>query len=342
VVVGLAGVLVGVVPGGVAAVPARGRCLSTAFVLNIASDTVSTIDVKTRTKDPTDIPVGQSPFGVAITPDGKTAFVANGASGTVSTIDVKTRTKGPTDIPVGSGAFDVAITPDGKTAFVTNNASGTVSTIDVKTRTKNPADIPVGNYPRNVVITPDGKTAFVALGNFAVGSPQGAKAVATIDVKTRTKNPVDIPVGASPFGVAITPDGKTAFVVGTPGSTIDVKTRTKTSDIQPGLGPLAITPDGKTAFVAIPAGSIVPGNRVVTLDVKTRTYTAYGGIPVGENPLRVAITPDGNTAFVINSTLNLAVRGSVSTIDVKTGTKDPTDIPVGTAPNGVAFTPCHR
>src|SRR6516165_10861851 len=143
VVVGLAEALVGVVPGGVAAAPARGRCRATAFVSNVGSGKVATIDVKTRTKNPTDIPVRTVPFagpvGVAVTPDGKTAFVANGATGTVSTIDVKTRTTNLTDIPVGSGAFGVAVTPDGKTAFVTNNASGTVSTIDVKTRTKNPA-----------------------------------------------------------------------------------------------------------------------------------------------------------------------------------------------------------
>jgi YVTN family beta-propeller protein len=72
---------------------------------------VSTIDVKTRTKDPTDIAVGSCPFGVAVTPDGRTAFVANIASGTVSTIDVKTRTKRPTDIPVGASPTFLAITP---------------------------------------------------------------------------------------------------------------------------------------------------------------------------------------------------------------------------------------
>jgi YVTN family beta-propeller protein len=67
--------------------------------------------VKTRTKKPTDIPVGALPIGVAVTPDGKTAFVTNSDSGTVSTIDVKTRTKNPTDIPVGSHPSEVAITP---------------------------------------------------------------------------------------------------------------------------------------------------------------------------------------------------------------------------------------
>jgi YVTN family beta-propeller protein len=120
VVLGLAGALVGVVPSGVSAAPARARCRQTAFVTNSVSGTVSTIDVKTRTKHPADIAVGAYPKGVAITSDGRTAFVTNanlivepvGPGGnSVSTIDVKTRTKHPDDITVGVQPLRIAITP---------------------------------------------------------------------------------------------------------------------------------------------------------------------------------------------------------------------------------------
>src|SRR5262249_24461631 len=251
VVFGLAGLLMGVVSSGATAVPARSRCRATAFVADGESSTVSTIDVKTRTKNPTAIAVGMTPITVAITPDGKTAFVTNRDSDTVSTIDVKTRTKNPTDIPVGPRPAAVAFTPDGKTAFVTNGvlAPGpevpgidTVSTIDVKTRTKNPTDITVGSLPFGVASPPDGKTACV--------TTIGPDTVSTIDVQTGTKDPNDIPVGADPVGIAITPDGKTAFLVnsgnfgdipyprGNSVSTIDVKTRTKDpTDIPVGINP---------------------------------------------------------------------------------------------------------
>jgi YVTN family beta-propeller protein len=142
VVVGLSGALVGVVPNEASAAAARRPCRPTAFVANQSSGTVSTIDVKTRTKHPTDIPVGSLPFGVAVTPDGKTVFSANNCSDTVSTIDVNTRTKHPADITVGTQPIGVAVTPDGKTAFVANLGSGTVSTIDVKTRKKTPPTSP--------------------------------------------------------------------------------------------------------------------------------------------------------------------------------------------------------
>jgi YVTN family beta-propeller protein len=346
VVLGLAGALVGVIPDGVSAVAAPSRCRATAFVADGASSTVSTIDVKTRTKNPTDIAVGKTPLGVTITPDGKTAFVANRDSGTVSTIDVKTRTKNAADIPVGPRPAAVAFTPTGRTAFVTNGSlapgpmvpgSDTVSTIDVKTRTKNPTDITVGRLPSLVAVTPDGRTAFI--------TNLGSDTVSAIDVQTRTKDPTDIPVGGEPAGIAITRDGKTAFVAnsgnygatpfpqGNSVSTIDVQTRTKDpTDIPVGTGPagVAITPDGKTAFVANQGGT------VSTIDVKTRTKHP-DDIPVGKMAAGVAITSDGKTAFVTN-----LQGGTVSTIDVKTRTKNPTDINVGLNPIGLAITPCRR
>src|SRR4029453_10446264 len=94
--------------------------------------------------------------------------------------------------------------------------------------------IPVGNGPNGLAITPDGKTVFVANNNFAVQPAPTGNSVSTIDVKTRTKNPTDITVGANPGDVALTPDGTTAFIAKFAGpglvSTIAVKTRTKHPD----------------------------------------------------------------------------------------------------------------
>jgi YVTN family beta-propeller protein len=175
------------------------------LVVSRDSNSAWTIDVKTRTTHPTDIPVGAGPWGIAVTPNGKTAFVTNLLSGTVSTIDVKTRTKHPDDIAVGSAPFEMAVTPDGRTAFVTNNGSGTVSAIDVKTR-KMQADIAVGAHPKGVAVTSDGRTAFVANANLILEPPgPDANSVSTIDVKTRKKHPDDITVGVLPLRVAVTP-----------------------------------------------------------------------------------------------------------------------------------------
>ena len=104
----LAGALASAVPDGVAAMAGRPRRRATAVV---TGGPVSTIDVKTRTKHPSDIAGVPAAAGVAVTPDGKTAFVGLRNSDMVSTINVKTRTTHPTDITVGTARGAVAVTP---------------------------------------------------------------------------------------------------------------------------------------------------------------------------------------------------------------------------------------
>ena len=82
------------------------------------SDFVSVIDTATNTVVAS-IPVGFSPFQIAITPDGTRAYVANQSStNTVSVIDTATNTVVAT-IPGGFSPLGVAITPDGTQAYVT-------------------------------------------------------------------------------------------------------------------------------------------------------------------------------------------------------------------------------
>ena len=80
-----------------------------AYVTNGGDNTVSVIDTATNTVVAT-IPVGQFPFGVAITPDGTRAYVPNAGDNTVSVINTATNTVVAT-VPVGGGPFGVAITP---------------------------------------------------------------------------------------------------------------------------------------------------------------------------------------------------------------------------------------
>ena len=125
-----------------------------AYVANGASDNVSVIDVATNTVVGSPIPVGDTPLGIAITPDGTTAYVANFASNNVSVIDVATSTVVGSPIPVGSSPNGIAITPDGTTAYVTNLFSNNgVSVIDVATNTVAGSTIPVGSAPRGIAIT---------------------------------------------------------------------------------------------------------------------------------------------------------------------------------------------
>jgi YVTN family beta-propeller protein len=78
-------------------------------VANGLYGTVTPIHTRTNTAGPP-IHVGQYPFAIAITPDGRTAYVANEDSGTVTPIHTRTNTAGP-PVHVGRRPIIIAITP---------------------------------------------------------------------------------------------------------------------------------------------------------------------------------------------------------------------------------------
>ena len=77
------------------------------------------------------IPVGATPFGVAVAPDGGHVYVANLGSNTVSVIDANTGSVVRNPITFGLAPFGVAVAPDGSHVYVANSNSNTVSIIDV-------------------------------------------------------------------------------------------------------------------------------------------------------------------------------------------------------------------
>ena len=106
----------------------------------------------------------------------------------------------------------------------------------------------------------------------------------TVSVITTATGAVSapIPVGKRPYGVAITPDGKHAYVtdfVGGDGDTVSVITTATgavSAPITVGKGPVevAITPDGKHAYVAN------SGDGTVSV-ITTATGAVSAPIPVG-------------------------------------------------------------
>ena len=137
-----------------------GQAQTRVYVTN-TSGTVSVTNASTNTIVAT-IPVGTSPSGIAITPDGTRAYVAN-IFNSISVINTATNTVVAT-IPSGQFPTGLAITPDGNRVYVVNqfltNGDNTVSVIETKTNTI-VATIPVGLGPVAIAITPDGTRAYV-------------------------------------------------------------------------------------------------------------------------------------------------------------------------------------
>src|SRR5262249_57192675 len=95
--------------------PASARAQN-AYITNSGDNTVSVIDTTNNTVAAT-ITVGNSPFGVAVTPDGSTGYVANSMDNTVSVIPTSVNTETGV-IPVGTIPLGVAVDPEGRRGLV--------------------------------------------------------------------------------------------------------------------------------------------------------------------------------------------------------------------------------
>ena len=140
------------------------------------------------------VTVGQNPFGLDVTPDGRKLYVANQNSSTVSVIDTTTSQVIAT-VGVGFSPTRVAITPDGSKAFVTNKGSNSVTVVDTMTNSAL-TTLPVGKEPVGVAISRDGKTAYVA--------NTKSDDVTMIDVASNSVMNKTIPFpGGMPFDVVV-------------------------------------------------------------------------------------------------------------------------------------------
>jgi YVTN family beta-propeller protein len=230
------------------------------YVTNSFHNTVTVIDTLTNTVIDT-ITVGQSPSGIAITPDGTRAYVAS-RNRTISVIDTSTNTVIAT-IAANGDPLAVAITPDGTRAYV-SNTTGSVSVVDTGTNTiitnililDFPFGVPAGSLT-GMVITPDGTRVYVAsysfgkvyvistlfnavlkaiptdFGSLSIAiSPNGARVYTATDffsahimvIDTASNTVIDkISVGGPPPFVAVTPDGTRLYIIANTGeSKVDV------------------------------------------------------------------------------------------------------------------------
>jgi len=147
-------------------------------VLDVAGDKV--------TYNKVDLPTGQWPYNVVVTPNGRLALTSdNGGAGssdgsvdTTSVIDLEANPPRIIDrVVVGDGPEGLAMSPNGDVAvaailrgsnmkkafFYQKNGSLSILKIDGKKVTKT-QDIEVGGLPEAVVFTPDGK--YLLAGNY--------------------------------------------------------------------------------------------------------------------------------------------------------------------------------
>lgn len=146
-----------------------------------------------------EIATGQSPSGMAVTPDGATLLVANRESDSVSLIDLTSRRE-TRRIPVGGHPFGLTLSADGRQAYTANVTSNDVSAIDVAAG-RETGRVTTGQRP--YVIALAGGKGFV--------TDQYSNTVTVFDLATLQKLTA-IDVGDHPEGIAATRDGRTVVV----------------------------------------------------------------------------------------------------------------------------------
>ena len=195
---------------------------------------VAVIDVATGEVKNT-FEAGHSARGPVLSLDGKTLYVCNRFNDDVSVIETATG-KTLARVPTVREPFDGAISPDGKTLLVTNllpndpcdsyNVASEITVIDTATNKPTNIRLPNGSSSvHEVCVSPDGKFAYAVhiLARYQMPTTQlergwmNTNAMSIIDVAAKKLvNTVlldDIDLGAAnPWGVAVTPDGKTICV----------------------------------------------------------------------------------------------------------------------------------
>ena len=293
----------------------------TLVVSNMNDNTASVIDVATS-RVLAVLPTGEGPHEVSASHDGRWALVSNygirGKPGhTLTVVDVEHAAVARTiDLHEYQRPHGSAFLPGDTLFVVTSETSKAILVVDFRT------GVVVRALPTN------GRGSHMlgvsARGDRIVTGNIGDGTIAAISMSTPNE-PKLIPVAASPEGVAITPDGTTAWVGSNRDSLVLVVNTERAAVIDTlrhfGLPyRIAISPDGARAVVTDPAKATVRAFDVATrrerfmVQIPSDSLVATAEVPGSSSPEGVTISPDSRWAFV-----TLQGRNRVVSIDLADG-----------------------
>jgi YVTN family beta-propeller protein len=279
--------------------------------------------------------LGDKPFGIALSPDGKFLAVTNDGAGTQSIMVVDRANskviqeidyKAPAGVYVG-----IAYSPDGSKLYA--SAGGTVFThdggsfngvrvynVDEATGKLTEDDpilipMPIGTdgkainlFTAGLTLSDDGNTLYVA--------DNLANAMSVVDLTSEEATTggaaTTVPVGPNPYTVVLSRDGKTAYVSNQGGLTVSVVDLTQpflaeSDRIQVGTHPnaMALNLINDELYVAnADSDTISVIDTTKNVVVRTIDLSPYLGSREGSSPDALAVSPDGKTLYVANALNN--------------------------------------
>ena len=176
-------------PQGIAVSP-DGRWLLVSEAIDGGSVTILDVDNNYTVADTLVMAAGNTPRGIAVSPDNIHAYIAlSGSDNEVWVYDLSTSTL---DAAIGAGTSPaaIAVTPDASRIYVTNAPADTVNYYDLGTGGSGEINLGTGVSPTGLAISPNGFKVFVT-GN--------TNSIHVIDVLSNGVAPVD--VGGASSGV---------------------------------------------------------------------------------------------------------------------------------------------
>ncbi len=227
--------------------------------------------------------------GLAVDKSSGKLYVCNEANHEVWVVDPVTF-KVERNIGAGQHPHSCIFGADGRHLYVSNWGSRTVSIIDTKTQHRL-RDIPVGIRPNDMALAPDGRLFVACAGDNTVNvittahvekvapdaGPKRRLAEGAREVLSTSLYPQS-PEGSTPCGVAVSPDGKTLFVVNA---------------------------DQNNVMVVDISGALLED----AAERNEKISMVNGFIPVGWYPSAVAVSPD-NQFLLVGNGKGLASRAS--------------------------------
>lgn len=214
------------------------------------------------------------------------------------------------------GPYDIVASDDGATLYVLEKDAHSVALVGVADQTVQ-REITLPKPTTSIALSPNGQTLYVTC-----ATPEGTLCVVDIAGGDVT---AEIPVGHSPRGVCISPDGAKAYVCNqfdNDLSVVDLVAKKEIARVECSREPYdaAITPDGKTVFVANhlpidPAnGTDVAGN-VTCIDTETLETTNIRLLNGATDLAHIGISPDGKYAV----TVSILARFQIPTTQLERG-----------------------
>jgi YVTN family beta-propeller protein len=265
--------------------------------------------------------IGGTPFGIAMSPDGRRAYVTNIDTNRVTVVDIASGSV-VDSIPVGKAPYGIAVAGDGR-AYVVNSDDSTVSVIDTATNTVVSPPIYVGNSPTSIAVNASGTRVIVTASD--------DDAISIID--TTTFNVTAIPVGEGAFGVAIS--GNKAFITNEFDDTVsvvDLTSNTVIKTIAVGVGPTGIAAGGNRVVVTNTGSFGENGDASVSvIDVDTLSLV---GAPITgwDAPAGVTVDAAGRYAYITDMG-----SATMSVLDLKSGKIEGPSYDVADGATGVAI-----